>query len=274
MTEIPEHLLKRSQQARSAAGGEPGAAVAPVTPTGSSTAAVTAEETSTEPAGKAVRTDAAPIGPPPAQPDSAVVVAYKARKKIPVWAMLGLSILPVWALMYVLALQPPVVEAHGPLGQGAKVFNQCASCHGTNGEGGVGYSFQDGSVLATFPHIEDQLRWVKFGSDAYIAAGVEIAGSPNRPGGAHVAGTTGVMPAAAAGLGLTDAEILAVVCHERYDLGGAEKAGTEYLKWCSEDSEIFKALEAGTATFANVHVQFEGVMQIGEAPRAGTSANG
>ena len=128
--------------------------------------------------------------------------------------------------------------------------------------------------MKTFPHIEDQLRWVKFGSDAYVAAGLEIAGDTNRPGGAHVAGATGVMPAAAAALGLTDAEILAVVCHERYDLGGAQPTGTEYKKWCSEDSEIFKALEAGTATFANVHVQFEGVLQIGEAPRAGTSANG
>ncbi len=273
MTEIPEHLLKRSQQARSAAGGEPGAAVAPVTP---SAAAATGEATvePAEPADKAVRTEAAPIGPPPVQPDSPVVVAYKGRRKIPVWAMLTLSILPVWAFMYVRALQPPIVEASGPLGEGAKVFNQCSSCHGSSGEGGVGYAFKDGSVLVTFPHIEDQLRWVKFGSDAYIAAGIEIAGDPNRPGGAHVAGTTGVMPAAGLGLGLTDAEILAVVCHERYDLGGAAPAGVEYVKWCSEDSEIFLALEAGTTTFANVHVQFEGVMQIGEAPRAGTSANG
>ncbi len=190
------------------------------------------------------------------------------------WAMLTLSILPVWAFMYVRALQPPVVEASGPLGEGAKVFNQCSACHGSDGGGGVGYALKDGSVLATFPHIEDQLRWVKFGSEAYVAAGVEIAGDPNRPGGAHVAGATGVMPAAGLALGLTDAEILAVVCHERYDLGGAEKTGTEYEKWCSKDSEIFTALEAGTATFANVHVQFEGVMQIGEAPRAGTSANG
>jgi hypothetical protein len=268
VTEIPEHLLKRSQQARGAAADAPGAAVTPVAST------TPAAASPAEPAGKVARADAAPVGPPPRKPDSPVVVAYKARKKIPVWAMMTLSILPVWAFMYVRALEPPTVEATGPLGEGATVYNQCASCHGGGGEGGVGYSFLDGSVIETFPHIEDQLRWVKFGSDAYVAAGVEIYGNPNRAGGARISGATGVMPAAGEALGLTDVEILAVVCHERYDLAGAAHEGTEYEKWCSETSEIFLALEAGTATFANVHEQFEGVLQIGEAPAAGTSANG
>ncbi|MCE9621557.1 MAG: hypothetical protein K8R99_04330 [Actinomycetia bacterium] len=270
MTEIPEHLLKRSKERRGAAGETPGTAVATTTPTTPAAAGA-----AVEPAGKAVRTEsAAPVGPPPAQPDSPVVAAYKARKKIPVWAMLTLSILPVWAFMYVRALQPETVVATGPLGEGATVYNQCASCHGGSGEGGVGYSFQAGSVIATFPHIEDQLRWVKFGSEAYVAAGVTIAGDPNRAGGAHIAGATGVMPAAAAALGLSDVEILAVVCHERFDLAGVAHEGTEYDTWCSPTSAIFLALEAGTATFANVHEQFEGVLQIGEAPLAGASANG
>lgn len=271
MTEIPEHLLKRSQERKTAAGGESGAPGAAVTPVASTAPAAAASE----PAGKVVRQEAAaPVGPPPVKPDSPVIAAYKARKKIPVWAMLTLSILPVWAFMYVRALEPPTVQASGPLGAGATAYNQCSSCHGGSGEGGVGYSFQDGAVLLTFPHIEDQLRWVKFGSEAYIAAGVEIPGDPNRVGGPHIAGATGVMPAGASGLGLSDVEILAVVCHERYDLGGAAHEGLEFEQWCSEASEIFIALEAGTATFANIHEQFEGVLQIGEAPRAGTSANG
>lgn len=271
MTEIPEHLLKRSKERRGAGGDAPGAAV---TPAAASTATATAS-TSPEPAGKVARTEAAaPVGPPPAKPDSPVVAAYKERKKIPVWAMMTLSILPVWAFMYVRALEPPTVEVAGPLGAGATAYNQCSSCHGGAGEGGVGYAFQNGSVTATFPHIEDQLRWVKLGSDAYVAAGVEIAGDPNREGGAHISGASGVMPAAGAALGLTDAEILAVVCHERFELGGIDHEGTEFETWCSEESEIFLALEAGTATFANLHEQFEGVLQIGEAPVAGTSANG
>ncbi len=188
--------------------------------------------------------------------------------------MMTLSILPVWAFMYVRALQPATVVASGPLGEGTTVYNQCASCHGGDGEGGIGYAFQDGSVIATFPHIEDQLRWVKLGTEAYVAAGIEIAGDPNRAGGPHISGASGIMPAAGAALGLTDAEILAVVCHERFDLAGAVHEGIEYETWCSEESEIFLALEAGTATFANLHEQFEGVLPIGEVPVAGTSANG
>ncbi|MBI4884858.1 MAG: hypothetical protein HY826_12475 [Actinobacteria bacterium] len=270
MTEIPEHLLKRSKERRgeSGAAATTGAAVA----TTQTAAAVAA----TAPAGKAARTEsAAPAGPPPTKPDTAVVVAYKARKKIPAWAMVTLSILPVWAFMYVRALQPVTAQAQGPLGEGAAVFASCSSCHGAAGEGiGTAYAFKDGAVMATFPHIEDQLRWVKYGTEAYVAAGVEIYGDPNREGGARIAGASGgVMPAAAAALGLTDVEILAVVCHERYTLAGGDVTGVEYEKWCGETSEIFLALEAGTATFANVHEQFEGVLQIGEAPLAGTAAD-
>ena len=49
---------------------------------------------------------------------------------------------------------------------------------------------------------------------------------------------------------LTDAEILAVVCHERYafngpDINEDEAAATEFENWCSEESPIFEALEAG-----------------------------
>ena len=36
----------------------------------------------------------------------------------------------------------------------------------SSGEGGVGYQFSQGEVLKTFPHIEDQLRWVDNGTDA------------------------------------------------------------------------------------------------------------
>jgi len=271
VTEIPEHLLKRSKERKGASGAasDAGAAVVPATTTASAAAA------SPAPAGKVARTEgAAPVGPPPAKPDSPVVAAYKERKKIPVWAMMTLSILPVWAFMYVRALEPPTVEVTGPLGAGATAYNQCASCHGGNGEGGVGYAFQDGEITTTFPNIEDQLRWVYLGSDAYVAAGVEIYGDPNRAGGARVSGASGVMPAAGPALGLSDAEILAVVCHERFELGGKDHEGLEYETWCSEESEIYLALEAGTATLVNLHEQFEGILPIGDVPVAGTSANG
>ncbi len=54
----------------------------------------------------------------------------------------------------------------------------------------------------------------------------------------------------AAGGDLTDAEILAVVCHERYTFNGPDptdpEVAEEYELWCSEESPMFAALEAGT----------------------------
>ena len=71
---------------------------------------------------------------------------------------------------------------------------------------------------------------------------------------------------------LTDYEILAVVCHERYTLGGADGAGeyaTEFEEWCSEESEIFAALEAGT-TLATLNETFEEIIPIGDEPVPGS----
>ena len=100
---------------------------------------------------------------------------------------------------------------------GAETYGSCATCHGGNGGGGVGYPFTDGEVLKTFPHIEDQLRFVYYGTAQYDAAGVDIYGDPDREGGPHLPGATGRDAGVGSGNGeLTDAEILGVVCHERY----------------------------------------------------------
>ncbi|CAB4363031.1 unannotated protein [freshwater metagenome] len=266
VTEIPEHLLKRSQARRGAEGGDA------ASPAAASTPATTEAAVPAVAAKKAV---AVPTGPPPAKPDLPVVAAYKARKKIPVWAMVTLSILPLWAFLYVIALRPEPAVATGPIGVGTGLYSGCSGCHGAAGEGGVGYAFNNGSVVATFPHIEDQLRWVKLGSDAYKNAGVQIAGDPNRAGGPHIAGVKGVMPAQAGSL--SDAQILAVVCHERYDLAGADMAGAfaeEYALWCAPDSVVYAALLDGSATFATVNTKFadKGVLEIGAVPLAGTTA--
>ena len=261
MTEIPEHLLKRSQARRGDAGDSASASA--------STAAVPATTQAAAPAVAASKAPAVPAGPAPAKPDIPVVAAYKARKKIPVWAMVTLSIFPVWAFLYVLALRPEPVTAEGPLGVGTQNYSNCSGCHGANGEGGVGFAFTNGSVIASYPHIEDQLRWVKLGSDAYKAAGIDVPGDPNREGGAHVSGASGVMPGWASSL--SDAQILAIVCHERYDLAGGDEGSDEFAQWCSPESEIWLALEAGTATFDDLHTQFEGVMEIGSVPVAGST---
>ncbi len=276
MTEIPEHLLKRSRERRSALGlggddagsdtGESKPAATPAT-TGAAPAAA--------PSGPVTRAGAPePAAPPPPKPDSPVVAAYKSRRRIPFWAMVALSILPVWAFMYARAVTQQAEEVAGPLGLGGEVYGGCASCHGGAGGGGIGYAFTGGEVLQSFPHIEDQLRYVYFGTGEYNLAGVEIYGNPEREGGARITGEQGVMPqqGASAGGGLTDYEILAVVCHERYALGGADPAGEyaeEFEEWCSEESEIFVDLESG-GLMADLHERFDGIMAIGDVPIPGS----
>lgn len=265
MTEIPEHLLKRSQAARSKAGGE----AAP--PDGAGEAPAAAVAKAAAPAAPAV--PAAPAAPPApvVKPDSPVVAAYKARRKVPVWAMMTLAILPVWGFMYARALTPQPKVVEGPLGVGATEYGICASCHLADGSGAPGgaYGFLNGDAKATFPHIEDQLRWVYFGSVDYTAAGVTIPGDPKRAGGPHVIGAVaGVMPAQ--GAALTPAQLLAVVCHERYTLGGLEHSGAEWDKWCSPDAPAWVAAESGTP-ITNLHTAVDGAIEIGNAPKPGSS---
>jgi mono/diheme cytochrome c family protein len=47
---------------------------------------------------------------------------------------------------------------------GRKVFSaECASCHGTHGQGGVGPTFNDGRLLHDYPNLEDQVTFVSKG---------------------------------------------------------------------------------------------------------------
>jgi hypothetical protein len=258
VTEIPEHLLKRSRDRRAAlglGGGDEGAAPSGGDAPAAATPATSEAAAPAAPAGPAPRkAAAAPAPPPPPKPDPPYVAAAKSRKKIPFWAMLSLSLLPVWLFMYVRSVTEAPEVAEGPLGIGAEQYGACASCHGSSGEGGAGRPLADGEVLLTFPHIEDQLRFVTFGTEGYNLAGVSSYGNPDRPGGPHLSGDFGVMPAQ--DNELTDAEILAVVCHERYTLGGADSGSEEYAEeyenWCSDESPIYDALESGTTSFATL----------------------
>jgi mono/diheme cytochrome c family protein len=280
VTEIPEHLLKRSRERRSALGlGGDGGGATESAPAASATPATTSSATPaaaapSAPAGRAAAPS--PAAPPPPKPDSPVVAAYKRRKKIPAWAMLALSLLPIWAFMYARAVTTQAVEATGPLATGEEAYGTCASCHGGDGGGGVGYAFAGGEVLKTFPHIEDMLRYVYYGTEQYNLAGVEIYGDPNRDGGPHLTGARAVMPnqGAATGGALTDYEVLGVVCHERYTLGGADPGGEyaeEYETWCSEESEIFADLEAG-GDIRTLEERFPDIIPIGMAPVPGSPA--
>ena len=276
MTEIPEHLLKRSRERRSAMGG--GDAGTDDAPSEASVPATTAEAApaAAAPSGPPERAAApSPAAPEPPKPDIPVVAAYKSRRKIPFWAMTALALLPVWAFMYARAVTSQPVEAAGPLAEGELIYGNCASCHGGAGQGGVGYAFSDGEVFESYPVIEDQLRYVYWGTAAYELAGVDIPGNPDREGGPHITGEFGVMPAqgADAGGALTDYEILGVVCHERYVLGSGgdvpEGYDDEFEHWCSEESEIYEAVESG-ASLLEIAAEFEDVIPIGD-PVPGTA---
>jgi len=272
VTEIPEHLLKRSKDRRAAMSGEAPADAGASTPaTTSSTPAVA----SSAPA-KAAST---PATPPPPKPDAPYVAAAKSRKKIPFWAMAGLSLLPLWGFLYLIALQPVEKAVAGPLAVGTATYSGCAGCHGGEGAGGAGRALYQGEAMKTFPHIEDMLNFVYTGSQAYAAEGFKVYGDPDREGGAHAPlsynGNAMPMQGEKAGGGLTEAEILGVVCHVRYDLSGAdptsEEWAAEYETWCSPESEIFKALESGSTTFDSVDKDFAMLenkpLAVGTTPR-------
>jgi hypothetical protein len=82
-----------------------------------------------------------------------------------------------------------------------------------------------------------------------------------------------------AGGGLTEAQILAAVCHIRYDLAGAdaksEEWAAEYEAWCSPESEIYKALESGSTSFDTIEKDFSMLVvkpiAVGTTPRLGTT---
>jgi hypothetical protein len=273
VTEIPEHLLKRSRERRALLEGTSAEPAAPAAPTPAATpAAQDAAPAAPAPSAPAGRGQVpAAAAPPPPKPDSYVVAAHKRRNRIPYWAMLALALLPLWAFMYARAVTTQAEAVAGPLAVGTDTYSVCESCHGGAGQGGVGYAFAGGEVLRTFPHIEDQLRFVYYGSEAYAAAGVDIYGDPNREGGPHIVLAQGVMPAW--GGNLTDAEILGVVCHERYDLGGADptELAAEFDEWCAEESEIFADLEGG-GDVRTLEQRFPDIIPIGEVPVPGSPA--
>lgn len=279
MTEIPEHLLKRSRERRAALGlggdDDAGAATPATTSSAPAKAAATAAApASTGPAPRgAAPTPAAPPPPPKVHP---TVLAAKRRRKVPFWAMAALSLMPVWVFMYARALTPSEDVAEGPIGLGAEVYSNCASCHGGAGGGGVGYAFTGGSITATYPNIEDQIRYVYYGTGEYNIAGVTIPGDPDREGGAHVTGAMGNMPqfGSTAGGALTDYQLLAVVCHERYTLGGADPTSPEwaeeYETWCSEDSPVFAGLQGGQFSLGTLEMEFPDIIPIGTGPAPGS----
>jgi mono/diheme cytochrome c family protein len=281
VTEIPEHLLKRSRERRAAlglggddAGGESAAPAASETSPATTASAAPAPAAATGPAPRGAKPEPAPPKPPP--PVHPTVIAASRRRRIPFWAMAALSLMPIWVFMYARALTDTAEAADGPIGLGAEIYSQCASCHGGGGGGGVGYAFTGGEVLETFPNIEDQIRYTYFGTGEYNVAGITIYGNPEREGGPHITGAQGNMPQFGAGAGgsLTDYQLVSVVCHERYTLGGADPTSDEWSdefeNWCSEESPIFGGLQGGVLELRTMHEILEDIIPIGMEPAAGS----
>jgi mono/diheme cytochrome c family protein len=218
VTEVPDHLLRRSQERRAALGGggegagEPTATPGEAPGTGAAASAV-------EPAGGAeVATPAAaPVEEPPKPVPPYVQAAIK-RPKVPKYAVPVLAALPIWAIVYAGAFVQPAETLDPELALGKQIFaDSCASCHGGGGEGGTGRPLAN-QVLLTFPNKADHLAWVRGGSPA---AGTPY-GDPARPGGQRVSqtGGFGAMPAFEGTL--TEEEIAAVVRYEREVLDDSE----------------------------------------------------
>ena len=228
MSEVPEHLLERSRQRRAALGLGGGDTPSPETSSSSAAGAAASTEVaaSTPAAPAAAATPAAPAPPPPPEPLAPYVEAALERKKMPLWVLPVVALLPLWAFLYVGTLSEPEVEVEGQLALGATIYQQCSGCHGAGGGGGAGRQLNNGEVLLTFPAIDDMLEFVAVGTVGFSG---RPYGDPDRPGGAHIGGDYGNMPAF---LGtLTDEELLAVVRHEREVLSGemvpADQIGPE-----------------------------------------------
>ena len=238
MTEVPEHLLRRSRERRAAlglggegseggeggAGGEGGSAVTPATPAAqsTSTAPAMAETSAASRAASAAAADA-DAGMEPAGAGGGLAVLEEAplpvpvptRPRTPFWIMPVLVALPIYAFIYFGAFGARhAVVLNDPVARGNIVFHTagCSGCHGANGEGGVGPKLAGGEAAKTFPNVADQISWVNTGSGPF--AGKKY-GDPNRVGGQH-GPATGGMPAF--GSSLTTQQISDVVAYERTGL--------------------------------------------------------
>jgi mono/diheme cytochrome c family protein len=234
LTEIPEHLLKRSRERRAALGlGGGGTDDAPAASGGEAPAAAVPATSSTPAPAPTTPAPEPKVEPP--KPDPPYIQAAKRRKRIPYWAMPVLVALPRWGYVYVRTLEPPPAGEDDPLVIGADVFSgNCASCHGGTGAGiGNAPALADGHVIETFADWRDQAAWVRIGTEGWPA---DTYGDTQKP----VGGSGGVMPAWPT---LTDAQLAAVVMHER-ELSGADMSEE------NPDNEDLYAVARGEMTLA------------------------
>jgi mono/diheme cytochrome c family protein len=225
LTEIPEHLLRRSRERRAALGlggdgegggdGEPGGALAARSDAPPAKAA-TGTTGAAAKAGGAAATPAIIDEPVDLAPKPVYVAPTGPHKlRVPIWVMPVLVAIPLWAFFFPAAFsnhkKAAVVD---PITIGSGVYHSsCSTCHGSNGEGGVGPALHGGLAAITFPNVADHIDWVKNGSTG-LAKNAPY-GDPNRAGGQHLASKND-MPGFASSL--TATQIQDVVAYERTKL--------------------------------------------------------
>lgn len=209
MAEVPEHLLQRSAARRAqltGQGGDDAAAATPAVASGES-APATAAPAAAPP--KVTPTEPAFIEP--VSKEAYQRVAAIKKRRIPTWAMGVLAVVPVWGILYVGAFGER--HAHEEVVTGATVYaDNCASCHGANGQGGAGPKLSGGEARLTFPDAAAHTQWVIDGSTGVKG---QAYGDPNRPGGQR-GPASGGMPGF--GSRLSQEEIDMVVAYERDEL--------------------------------------------------------
>ena len=159
---------------------------------------------------------------------------------------------------------PEVVE--GPLGIGEEVYGGCASCHGADGGGvsGLGYQFTEGEVLKTFPNIEDQtsIRLLRYrGLQRRRRRELRRPESRGRPPSRP--GARGPMPAQAGSLTDERNSSASSATSATRSAGPTPRAYLEeFEKWCSEESPVFAELEAGTYDYTSPDAPAFGDVEI------------
>jgi mono/diheme cytochrome c family protein len=219
LTEIPEHLLRRSRERRAAlglGGDDAGGESAGALPARSDAPATPAASAGSAPA-RATAAKAPAVVEEPLVPEPVAYVRPTGPHKlpVPVWVMPVLVAIPLWAFFFPGAFskhQKAVVS--DPVTIGNQVYHaNCSTCHGSNGEGGVGPALHGGVSAITFPNVADQINWVKNGSTGLPKNAPY--GDANRTGGQHVAAKND-MPGFANSLSAT--QIQDVVTYERTKL--------------------------------------------------------
>jgi mono/diheme cytochrome c family protein len=215
VSEVPEHLLRRSRERRAALGlgGEEGeGAPAPAASAAPAVAAESAPEAAA-PRGAVAVVEEAPPEPVPATPPPP-----PRRPGLPLFALVLLVALPVYAFIYLGAFGNRSKAAAGgdPVALGGTLFAaNCAVCHGASGEGGVGPKLSGGEVLKTWPNVNDHVTWVHTGGAPFVGKSYGSQG--------HTVAANNVMPAFGQDHGgsLSNDQINDIVCYERIGLSGA-----------------------------------------------------